>query len=186
MLYQSALGSLVVVWRYLKQGVRAELFSGSGKSDAVGGIVRAGSCNYRNSVSDLLNGVADALKVLLVRHGGSLAGGAAYYESVCAVGYLELDELAELIVIDGAVGVHRGDDGGAYAGKYSLFHGLSFHGDISPGSPLQQAAQPFQQLRLRRLSVCCEKGTRTCNRTLYQGAVCRRIQPYRPQGCGAA
>ena len=44
----------------------------------------------------IANGVADALKVLLVGHGGSLASGAAYYESVSAVGYLELDERRRL------------------------------------------------------------------------------------------
>ena len=60
--------------------------------------------------------------MLLDGEGSGLAGGTAGYDSVGAVRDLELEELLEHFIVNGAVMVHRSYQSNAGTGKNMLVH----------------------------------------------------------------
>ena len=69
-----------------------------------------------------VHGILDGGQLLLVGHGRALAGGAADDDGVGAAGDLILNDAAQLIKIDAAVLVHRGDDGNTRTSKNRILH----------------------------------------------------------------
>ena len=118
--HEAALGGFVVVRRHQQQGVRAQFFGLLGELDAVGRVVRARARNDRDPAGGLLDGGAHDADMFLMGEGGRLAGGAAGDDRIGAAFDLPLDEFPVLFIVDAAVGLHRGDDGDAGAGKNRL------------------------------------------------------------------
>ena len=93
-----------------------------GKLDSIAGVVASRACNYWDPACCLFNSKSDAFEVLLISHCGSLAGRSANNNSVSTVCDLVLNKVAETLIIDRTVCVHRCDDGNACTRKNSIFH----------------------------------------------------------------
>ena len=119
---QTGLAGLVVVGGDQQQGVGAVRLRLTAEPDGVPGIVGAGARNDRNPPGSLFDGVADARGMLLIRHGGGLAGGAADDNGIGAVVDLVVNDAPQLLEIHAAVGTHGGDDRHGGAGKNGLLH----------------------------------------------------------------
>ena len=105
---QPGLGGFVVVGGHQQQGVGAVGLRLLRQLDGIGGVVGAGAGHNRHAAGHAAHGVADALGVLVVRQGRGLAGGAADDDGVGMVGDLVVQDAAQLVIVDRAVGQHGG------------------------------------------------------------------------------
>ena len=86
------------------------------------GIVRTGTGNDRYAVIDRIHGELDGGQLLLIGHGRALAGGAADDNGVRSPCDLILNDTAQLVKIDTAVLIHRGDNGDSRTRKDRILH----------------------------------------------------------------
>ena len=110
----------------MEQRVRPGVLGVEGQVHGGGGVVapRAGDDLY--TVIDPLDAVLHHGDVLPNGHGGRFAGGAAHADGVHTALDLIVDEAAEGVVVDVAVGVKGGGDGHAVARKNRSSHNAPF------------------------------------------------------------
>ena len=120
--HKTSLRGLIVVGRHQQQGVRTAGSRLCGQSTAVVGIVRTGTGDDRHTVVYEIHGVLDGGQLFFVGHGRAFTGGAADDDGVGAAGDLILNDAAQLVKIDAAVLVHRGDDGNTRTSKNRILH----------------------------------------------------------------
>ena len=114
---EAGLAGLVVVGGDMEQGVGSGVLGVLRQVDGGGGVVRARAGNHLYPVVHPLDAELHGGDVFPDGHGGRLAGGAADAHRVHAGFDLSVDQLAEGVVVDGAVVVKGGDQGGAGAGE---------------------------------------------------------------------
>ena len=119
---KASLRGLVVVGGHQQQSVCAAGGRLCSQSTAVVGVVGTGTGDDRHTVTHKVHGILDGGQLLLVGHGRALAGGATDDDGVGAAGDLILNDATQLIEINAAVLVHRGDDGNTHTGKDRLLH----------------------------------------------------------------
>ena len=173
---KACLAGLVVVGRDQQQGVGTVGLSLLGPPDGVLGIVGAGTRDHRHAPGNLFDRIADALGMLLVGQCRGLTGRAADDDGVGAMGNLVLNDAAQLVIVDAAVCVHRGDDGHGGSCKNGFLHtNFSLHQSclaqqISQNSPWRPAVQPAAHRRRQHRAACYVTGRQICNRTGYPRA----------------
>ena len=119
---KASLRGLVVVGSHQQQSVCAAGGRLCSQSTAVVGVVGTGTGDDRHTVTHEVHGILDGSQLLLVGHGRALAGGATDDDGVGAAGDLILNDAAQLIEIDAAVLIHRGDDGNTRTSKNRILH----------------------------------------------------------------
>jgi hypothetical protein len=113
-----ALRRLVVVRRHDEKGVDAELVCLGRQLRGVGGVVRARAGDDRGPVAHGVDCGREELELLPVAQRRALARGAGDDEAVGAVIDEEDGQLAELLDVDGAVGMERRHDRGQHFSEH--------------------------------------------------------------------
>ena len=108
----------------MEQGVGARVLGVLGQVDGSGGVVRACAGDHLHPVVHPLDAELHGGDVLPDGHGGRLAGGAADAHRVHAGFNLSVNQLAEGVVVDGAVFVKGGDQGRTGAGEDWSSHNI--------------------------------------------------------------
>ena len=121
---QACLGGLVVIRGDQQQGIGTALGRLCSQCAAVVGVVGTGTRDDGHPVVDGIDGELNGSQLLFIGHGGALTGGSADDDGIGAARDLVLDDAAQLVKIDAAILVHRGDDRYARAGKDRIFHSV--------------------------------------------------------------
>jgi hypothetical protein len=120
--HQTRLAGLVVVRGHQQQGVRAAGSRFCRQCTAMIGIVGTCTCHDGDAVVDRIDREFDGSQLLLIGHGRALAGGAADDNGVRSPCDLILNDTAQLVKIDTAVLIHRGDNGDSRTRKDRILH----------------------------------------------------------------
>ena len=120
--HQARLTGLVVVRGDQQQGIGTVGLGLLGQPDGILGIVGTRARNHRHTACGLLDRIADAGGMLLIRQRRGFAGGTADDDGIGAMGDLVINDAAQFFKVYAAIGVHRGDNGNRSAGKNRLLH----------------------------------------------------------------
>ena len=118
---QAVLRCLIVVGRYQKHGVGANLAGVFGQVDGISRIVGAGSGNHRDATCHAVHAKLQNRTVFLVGQGRAFAGGSRGNNGVDAAVDLPINQAPECLIIYTVCG-QRGNNGGCNAFKNSFFH----------------------------------------------------------------
>ena len=130
---EAGLAALVVVGSHMEQGVRAGVLGVEGQVHGGGGIVAACAGNDLHLVVHPLDAVIHGGDVLPDGHGGGFAGGAAHAHRVHPGLELEVNLLAEGVVVDIPVLVKGRNQSGAGTGKNGGSHRQNILSKITYG-----------------------------------------------------
>src|SRR5690606_25450391 len=117
-LVQAFLGRLVVVGRYQQAGIRAITLCITGQANRFLGRVGAGPGNHRHATSGGRQDLADHQVVLFKTKRGRLTGGTDCHDAVGALLDVPMDQVPQRLPVDGAVGMHGGNEGYNAAGNF--------------------------------------------------------------------